>query len=83
MGNENPLQAAAGLHDRDESIYEALLTAIVEQQLLPGSKLPEECAGGGVWRQPHRSTQSAATTRRCANGDINAQTWCTGRQSDG
>mgnify|MGYP001057434331 FL=1 len=42
MGNENPLQAAAGLHDKDESIYEALLTAIVEQQLLPGSKLPEE-----------------------------------------
>ena len=30
MGNENPLQAAAGLHDKDESIYEALLTAIVE-----------------------------------------------------
>lgn len=83
MGNENPLQAAAGLHDKDESIYEALLTAIVEQQLLPRQQIAGRGAGGGVRRQPHRSTQSAATTRRCANGDINAQTWCTGRQSDG
>jgi DNA-binding GntR family transcriptional regulator len=41
MNNENRLQAAPALHDKDESIYQALMT-IVEHQLLPGSKLPEE-----------------------------------------
>jgi DNA-binding GntR family transcriptional regulator len=42
MNNENRLQAAPDLHDKDESIFQALMTAIVEHQLLPGSKLPEE-----------------------------------------
>ncbi|MBS1206214.1 MAG: GntR family transcriptional regulator [Proteobacteria bacterium] len=42
MSNENSLQAAAALQDKDESIYQSLMTAIVEHQLLPGSKLPEE-----------------------------------------
>ncbi|MBZ6619451.1 GntR family transcriptional regulator, partial [Klebsiella pneumoniae] len=35
-------QAAPALQDKDESIYQALMTAIVEHQLPPGSKLPEE-----------------------------------------
>ena len=42
MRNENRQQAAAAPHDKDESIYQALMTAIVEHQLLPGSRLPEE-----------------------------------------
>jgi DNA-binding GntR family transcriptional regulator len=42
MNNINALQAAPDLHDKDESIFQALMTAIVEHQLLPGSKLPEE-----------------------------------------
>lgn len=35
-------QAAPAVQDKDENIYQALMTAIVEHQLLPGSKLPEE-----------------------------------------
>jgi DNA-binding GntR family transcriptional regulator len=31
---------AAELHDKDEAIYQALMNAIVEHQLPPGSKLP-------------------------------------------
>ncbi|SCC42337.1 GntR family transcriptional regulator [Kosakonia oryziphila] len=42
MSNENSLQAASALQDKDETIYQSLMTAIVEHQLLPGSKLPEE-----------------------------------------
>ena len=42
MNNVNGLQTAPDLHDKDESIFQALMTAIVEHQLLPGSKLPEE-----------------------------------------
>jgi DNA-binding GntR family transcriptional regulator len=42
MRNENCLKVASALHDKDESIYQALITAIVEHQLPPGSKLPEE-----------------------------------------
>ena len=42
MNNEHRLQAAPALQDKDESIYQALMTAIVEHQLPPGSKLPEE-----------------------------------------
>lgn len=42
MNNQHRLQAAPELHDKDESIYQALMTAIVEHQLPPGSKLPEE-----------------------------------------
>ena len=37
----NIVSAAPALQDKDESIY-ALMTAIVEHQLPPGSKLPEE-----------------------------------------
>ena len=42
MSNQHRLQAAPELQDKDESIYQALMTAIVEHQLPPGSKLPEE-----------------------------------------
>lgn len=42
MHNENGLQVAPAQHARDESIYQALMAAIVEHQLPPGSKLPEE-----------------------------------------
>ena len=42
MNNVNGLHAAPDLQDKDESIFQALMTAIVEHQLLPGSKLPEE-----------------------------------------
>lgn len=42
MNNVNSLHAAPDLQDKDESIFQALMTAIVEHQLLPGSKLPEE-----------------------------------------
>ncbi len=39
---ENQQKPGATACDRDESIFQALLNAIVEHQLLPGSKLPEE-----------------------------------------
>ena len=42
MSNQHRLQAAPELQDKDESIYQALMTAIVDHQLPPGSKLPEE-----------------------------------------
>ncbi len=42
MHNENGLQTASAQQERDESIYQALMTTIVEHQLPPGSKLPEE-----------------------------------------
>ncbi|MEB6335687.1 GntR family transcriptional regulator [Serratia rhizosphaerae] len=42
MKSENRLETASGLHDKDESIYQALMNAIIEHQLPPGSKLPEE-----------------------------------------
>ncbi len=42
MKSETGQKTAADLNDRDEPIYQALLTAIVEHQLPPGSKLPEE-----------------------------------------
>ncbi|MCU5771513.1 GntR family transcriptional regulator [Erwiniaceae bacterium BAC15a-03b] len=42
MKSENGLKTAADLNDKDEPIYQALMSAIVEHQLPPGSKLPEE-----------------------------------------
>lgn len=42
MSNQHCLRVAAELHGKDESIFQALMTAIVEHQLTPGSKLPEE-----------------------------------------
>ncbi len=42
MKSETGLKTASDLQDRDEPIYQALLAAIVERQLPPGSKLPEE-----------------------------------------
>ncbi|KAA9002756.1 GntR family transcriptional regulator [Affinibrenneria salicis] len=42
MKSETGLKTSADLMDKDEPIYQALLTAIVEHQLPPGSKLPEE-----------------------------------------
>lgn len=42
MMSETGLKTASDLSDKDEPIYQALLRAIVEHQLPPGSKLPEE-----------------------------------------
>ncbi|ERH64969.1 GntR family transcriptional regulator [Pantoea dispersa EGD-AAK13] len=42
MKSETGQKTAADLNDGDEPIYQALLNAIVEHQLPPGSKLPEE-----------------------------------------
>ncbi len=42
MKSESGLKTASDLGDKDEPIYQALMTAIVEHQLPPGSKLPEE-----------------------------------------
>lgn len=42
MKSETGLKTASDLNDKDEPIYQALMTAIVEHQLPPGSKLPEE-----------------------------------------
>ncbi|WP_405422671.1 GntR family transcriptional regulator [Pantoea stewartii] len=42
MKSETGQRTAAELHDKDEPIYQALMNAIVEHQLRPGSKLPEE-----------------------------------------
>ncbi|MCK8349849.1 GntR family transcriptional regulator, partial [Erwinia amylovora] len=42
MTSESGLKTASDLSDKDEPIYQALMTAIVENQLPPGSKLPEE-----------------------------------------
>ncbi|MFB4341638.1 GntR family transcriptional regulator [Pantoea sp. CS_6] len=42
MKSETGQRTAADLHDKDEPIYQALMNAIVEHQLPPGSKLPEE-----------------------------------------
>ncbi|MCZ4059209.1 GntR family transcriptional regulator [Pantoea sp. LMR881] len=42
MKSETGQRTAADLHDKDEVIFQALMNAIVEHQLPPGSKLPEE-----------------------------------------
>jgi len=42
MKSDIGLKTASDLSDKDEPIYQALMTAIVEHQLPPGSKLPEE-----------------------------------------
>lgn len=42
MKSETGQRKAAERHDKDEAIYQALMNAIVEHQLPPGSKLPEE-----------------------------------------
>ncbi|MEM6162180.1 GntR family transcriptional regulator [Erwinia sp. P6884] len=42
MISKTGLKTASDLTDRDEAIYQALLSAIVEHQLPPGSRLPEE-----------------------------------------
>ncbi|WP_380182166.1 GntR family transcriptional regulator [Kalamiella sp. sgz302252] len=42
MKSETGLKTACGLNDKDELIYQALMKAMVERQLPPGSKLPEE-----------------------------------------
>lgn len=42
MKSETGLKTASDLTDKDEPIYQALMSAIVEHQLPPGSKLPEE-----------------------------------------
>lgn len=42
MKSENGLKTASDLTDKVEPIYQALMNAIVEHQLPPGSKLPEE-----------------------------------------
>ncbi|WP_034912520.1 GntR family transcriptional regulator [Erwinia sp. 9145] len=46
MNSETSLKTASDLPERDEPIYQALMSAIVEHQLLPGSKLPEEALAG-------------------------------------
>ncbi|MEM6050350.1 GntR family transcriptional regulator [Erwinia sp. P7711] len=42
MKSETGLKTASDLADKDEPIYQALMSAMVEHQLPPGSKLPEE-----------------------------------------
>lgn len=42
MNGDTGLKTSSDLTDKDEPIYQALMTAIVEHQLPPGSKLPEE-----------------------------------------
>ncbi|WP_437609500.1 GntR family transcriptional regulator [Erwinia sp. V71] len=42
MKSEYGLKTASDLNDKDEPFFQALMTAIVEHQLPPGSKLPEE-----------------------------------------
>ncbi len=42
MTSETGLKTASDLNDKDEPIYQALMAAMVEHQLPPGSKLPEE-----------------------------------------
>ncbi|WP_428943972.1 GntR family transcriptional regulator [Pantoea sp. FN060301] len=46
MISKTGLKTASDLTDRDEAIYQALLAAIVEHQLPPGSRLPEEALSG-------------------------------------
>ncbi|MFH8133519.1 GntR family transcriptional regulator [Pantoea osteomyelitidis] len=52
MKSEAGQRTASDLNDKDEPIYQALMNAIVEHQLPPGSKLPEEalCQVFGVSR---------------------------------
>jgi len=42
MKSESSLKRASDLNDTDEPIFQALMQAMVERQLQPGSKLPEE-----------------------------------------
>ena len=76
MNNINSLQTAPDLHDKDESIFQALMTAIVEHQLLPGSKLPEEALAEvfGVSRTGIRKVLQRLAA---------VQMWCTRGQPDG
>jgi len=42
MNHESAVKPRAVTFEKDEAIFQALLSAIVEHQLPPGSKLPEE-----------------------------------------
>jgi DNA-binding GntR family transcriptional regulator len=42
MKQPTGLQTPADLEDKENFIWQSLMTAIVEHQLPPGSKLPEE-----------------------------------------
>ncbi|MGK3142850.1 GntR family transcriptional regulator [Pantoea sp. C2G6] len=46
MKSKTGPQEAIPQQDKDEAIYQALMNAIVEHQLPPGSKLPEEALSG-------------------------------------
>jgi len=46
MTSKTGQRDATRLQDKDEGIYQALMNAIVEHQLPPGSKLPEEALSG-------------------------------------
>ena len=75
MKRETGQRTATELNDSHEPVYQALLTAIVEQRLPPGSRLPEEALAiaFGISRTGIRS---AATPRGGANDCIAARTWC-------
>lgn len=76
MKSETGQRTAADRHDKDEVIYQALMNAIVEHQLPPGSKLPEE-ALSDVFGVSRTGSQSATTPRYSADDYLNAQTRCT------
>jgi len=46
MNSETGLKTASDLNDKDELIFQALMKAMVERQLPPGCKLPEEALSG-------------------------------------
>lgn len=81
MNNEHRLQAAPALQDKDESIYQALMTAIVEHQLPPGSKLPEE-ALAEVFAVSRTGIRKVLQRLAAVQLDVDAQTWCTRHQPE-
>ena len=62
MTSWSGLNTAYFTEDKDDHIYNALVRSIVEHQLLPGSKLPEE-ALAEVFSRPVKFS-SAPTCRR-------------------
>jgi hypothetical protein len=80
MKQPTGLQTPADLEDKENFIWQSLMTAIVEHQLPPGSKLPEE-ALADVFGVSRTGIQGPDAPCDGANGHDDAQTWCIRRQT--
>ncbi len=81
MNNEHRLRAAPACRTRTKA-FTGADDGYRRTSAAAGQQIAGRGAGGGVRREPHRHQKGAATTRRCATGHVDAQTWCTRHQPE-